>query len=132
MTHDTRKSEALFEFASQYLVAGVSGSARMNAALGHPVYLTHGDGCRLYDVDGQSYLDYNLSHGASFLGHNHPGVRQSHPAGAGHGRDLRLRDGASQPQWPRPSAASSPAWSRSALRTPGPRRRSRRSGWPGP
>ncbi|MEI8188934.1 MAG: aspartate aminotransferase family protein [candidate division NC10 bacterium] len=75
MTHETRKSEALFEVASQYLVAGVSGSARMNAAIGRPLYLTHGDGCRLTDVDGCTYLDYNLSHGASFLGHNHPGIR---------------------------------------------------------
>ena len=58
-------------------MAGVSGSARLNAALGRPVYLTHGDGCRLYDVDGQTYLDYNLSHGASFLGHNHPGIRKA-------------------------------------------------------
>lgn len=77
MDNATSKSEALFEFASQYLVAGVSGSARMNAALGRPVYLTHGDGCRLYDVDGNSYLDYNLSHGASFLGHNHPEIRKA-------------------------------------------------------
>ena len=61
MTHETSKSEALFEFASRFMVAGVSGSARMNAALGRPVYLTHGDGCRLYDVDGKCYLDYNLS-----------------------------------------------------------------------
>ena len=77
MRRDTSKSEALFQFASQYLVGGVSGSARLNAALGRPVYLTHGDGCRLYDVDGRSYLDYNLSHGASFLGHNHPGIRKA-------------------------------------------------------
>ena len=77
MTHETSKSDALFTFASQYLVAGVSGSARLNAALGRPVYLTHGDGCRLYDVDGKTYLDYNLSHGASFLGHNHPAIRKA-------------------------------------------------------
>jgi len=74
-THD--KSEALFDFASKYLVAGVSGSARLNAAIGRPVYLTHGDGCRLYDVDGNVYVDYNLSHGATFLGHNHPKIRKA-------------------------------------------------------
>ena len=74
-THD--KSEALFDFASKYLVGGVSGSARLNAAIGRPVYLTHGDGCRLYDVDGNVYVDYNLSHGATFLGHNHPQIRKA-------------------------------------------------------
>jgi len=77
MPDDTTKSDALFTFARQYLVAGVSGSARWNAALGRPVYLTHGDGCRLYDVDGRTYLDYNCSHGASFLGHNHPAIRKA-------------------------------------------------------
>jgi glutamate-1-semialdehyde 2,1-aminomutase len=74
-THE--KNEALFDFASKYLVGGVSGSARLNAAIGRPVYLTHGDGCRLYDVDGNVYLDYNLSHGATFLGHNHPQIRKA-------------------------------------------------------
>jgi len=77
MTDAQSKSAALFDFANQYLVAGVSGSARLNAALGRPVYLTHGDGCRLYDVDGKTYLDYNCSHGASFLGHNHPAIRKA-------------------------------------------------------
>lgn len=77
MTTVTSKSEALFDFASRYMVAGVSGSARLNAALGRPLYLTHGDGCRVYDVDGRAYIDYNLSHGATFLGHNHPKIREA-------------------------------------------------------
>jgi len=77
MTPASSKSAALFDYASQYLVAGVSGSARLNAALGHPLYLTRGDGCRVYDVDGRAYIDYNLSHGATFLGHNHPQVRKA-------------------------------------------------------
>jgi glutamate-1-semialdehyde 2,1-aminomutase len=77
MAGSSGKSEALYDFASRYLVAGVSGSARVNAAIGRPLYLTHGDGCRLYDVDGRAYIDYNLSHGATFLGHNHPAVRKA-------------------------------------------------------
>jgi len=77
MADGATHSDALFDFASRYLVAGVSGSARMNAALGRPLYLSRGDGCRLYDVDGRAYLDYNLSHGATFLGHNHPAVREA-------------------------------------------------------
>ena len=77
MTTDSSKSETLFEFANRYMVAGVSASARLNAALGRPLYLTRGDGCRVYDVDGKAYIDYNLSHGASFLGHNHPQIRKA-------------------------------------------------------
>ena len=77
MTANSDKSGALFDFAKQYLVSGVSGSGRFNAALGRPLYLTRGDGCRVTDVDGRTYLDYNLSHGATFLGHNHPGIRKA-------------------------------------------------------
>jgi glutamate-1-semialdehyde 2,1-aminomutase len=71
-----QKTEAIFDFAKQHMVAGVSASARFNAALGRPLYLTHGDGARIWDVDGKEYIDYNLSHGASFLGHNHPKIKE--------------------------------------------------------
>ncbi|MDA8219390.1 MAG: aspartate aminotransferase family protein [Dehalococcoidales bacterium] len=74
-TTGSGKTEALFDFANRHLVAGVSASARINAALGHPLYITRGDGCRLYDVDGREFVDYNLSHGATFLGHNNPEVK---------------------------------------------------------
>lgn len=77
MSTTGNKTEDLFHFAQQVLVGGVSGSARLNAALGRPLYLTHGDGCRLTDVDGRTYIDYNLSHGATFLGYNHPGIRKA-------------------------------------------------------
>lgn len=76
MTTGSEKTQQLFDFANRYLVAGVSGSARLNAATGLPLYLTHGDGCRVYDVDGREFIDYNLSHGATFLGHNHPRIRE--------------------------------------------------------
>ncbi|MHB1414223.1 MAG: aspartate aminotransferase family protein [Chloroflexota bacterium] len=76
-TTGSEKTQALFDYASRYMVAGVSGSGRYNAALGGPVYLTHGDGCRIYDVDGHEYIDYNLSHGATFLGHNHPRIKEA-------------------------------------------------------
>ncbi|MHB1133550.1 MAG: aspartate aminotransferase family protein [Chloroflexota bacterium] len=74
-TTGSDKTEALFDSASRYLVAGVSASGRINAALGRPLYITRGDGCRLYDVDGREFIDYNISHGATFLGHNHPGIK---------------------------------------------------------
>lgn len=74
---NARESERLFEFGNRYLVGGVSAAARINAALGRPLYLVRGDGCRLYDVDGREFYDYALSHGATFLGHNHPAIRQA-------------------------------------------------------
>jgi len=77
MATDSSKTGALFDLASQHLVAGVSASARFNAALGRPLILSRGDGCRLHDVDGREFIDYNLSHGATFLGHNHRGIREA-------------------------------------------------------
>ena len=70
-------SEKLFEFASQYLVGGVSSSIRLNPVLGHPFFLSRGDGAKLYDTDGREFLDMNMSFGASLLGHNHPKIKQA-------------------------------------------------------
>ena len=53
---------------------GVNASARLNGALGHPLFFARGEGAYLYDVDGHRYIDYCISHGASLLGHGHPGV----------------------------------------------------------
>ena len=40
----------------------------------HPLYLTHAEGARLYDVDGNSYLDFMLGAGPAILGHCHPAI----------------------------------------------------------
>src|SRR5262249_43332714 len=65
----------LYDAAGQVMVAGVSAAGRLNAALGRPILLRRGDGCRLYDVDGRELIDYNTSHGATFLGHNYQPIR---------------------------------------------------------
>ena len=69
------RAEALHEFASRYLPGGVCASARANAAIGHPFYVSRGDGALLYDLDGRPYIDMCTSHGASLLGHNHPAIK---------------------------------------------------------
>jgi len=68
-------NELLYEQAKQCLVAGVGAAGRFNGSLGHPVYFTRGDGAFLWGEDGRRYLDFNLSHGATILGHNHPVTR---------------------------------------------------------
>jgi len=65
----------LYQQAQRYLPGGVSATARANAAVGHPLYVSRGDGSRLYDVEGREYIDMCLSHGASLLGHNHPALK---------------------------------------------------------
>jgi len=71
------KHQELFEFSSQYLVGGVSSSIRLNSVLGHPFYVSRGDRSKIYDVEGQEFIDFNMSFGASLLGHNHPKIKQA-------------------------------------------------------
>ena len=66
--------EQLFDRARQYLPGGVSAAARAEVALGGPLFISRGDGARLYDVDGREFIDLSVSHGASLLGHNHPKI----------------------------------------------------------
>ena len=39
-----------------------------------PIEFTHGDGCRLFDVEGREYLDLVSGIGVASLGHAHPGL----------------------------------------------------------
>ncbi|MCL5985617.1 MAG: aspartate aminotransferase family protein [Actinobacteria bacterium] len=73
----TETGDKLYEFAKQYLVAGGSASARFNQALRRPLYLTNGKGSKIYDVDGNEYIDMCISHGGSILGHRHPKILEA-------------------------------------------------------
>ena len=53
--------------ASGSLAGGVSSGLR-RSAFPHPLYFTHGSGAKLYDVDGNEYLDYTLGWGPNILG----------------------------------------------------------------
>jgi glutamate-1-semialdehyde 2,1-aminomutase len=67
------KSAALLERAKKVLASGVSSEFRK---YNHPhaLFYTHGKGSRIYDVDGNEYLDFTLSQGPLILGHSHPEV----------------------------------------------------------
>lgn len=71
------RSDSLYESAKQYLPGGVCASARMNPAIKKPFFVSRGDGAYVYNVDGNEYIDMCISHGASFLGHNHPKLREA-------------------------------------------------------
>ena len=71
------KTRALHQRALKVMPGGVNASARLNSALGHPLFFERGEGAYLYDVDGHRYIDYCVSHGASLLGHGHPAVVQA-------------------------------------------------------
>ncbi len=68
------RTRALWDRARTVMPGGVNASARMNSALGHPLFMQRGEGAYLFDVDGNRYIDYCISHGASLLGHGHPAI----------------------------------------------------------
>src|SRR5947207_427391 len=41
---------------------------------GFPQFIERGDGCRIWDVDGNEYIDLMCSYGPIILGHRHPAV----------------------------------------------------------
>lgn len=68
-----KKSAELLERAKKVLAGGVASEFRK---YNHPhaIFYTHGKGSRIYDVDGNEYLDFTLSQGPLILGHSHPHV----------------------------------------------------------
>lgn len=66
----TSKSEALFKQALECIPGGVNSPVRAcNSVGGQPIFIERGDKARIYDVDGNVYIDYVLSWGPLILGH---------------------------------------------------------------
>jgi glutamate-1-semialdehyde 2,1-aminomutase len=65
-----QKSRELLERSRQSLVGGVSSPFR--AMFPVPLFFEDGQGARLTDVDGNSYVDYTLAWGPNILGYRHP------------------------------------------------------------
>ncbi len=72
------RSDDLFEIARACMPGGVSSPVRAYKAVGgSPVFIDHGYGAWLQDVDGNHYVDYVLSYGPLLIGHAHPKVVQA-------------------------------------------------------
>lgn len=68
-------SARLFERAQGLLPGGVNSPVRAFLKVGgEPFFVDRGEGCRLYDVDGNEYIDFVMSWGALMLGHTAPPV----------------------------------------------------------
>jgi glutamate-1-semialdehyde 2,1-aminomutase len=75
MIRSTENSQRLFGEATGLLPGGVSSPVRAFRAVGgSPLFIEHGEGAYLVDVDGNRYIDYVLSWGPLILGHAHPRV----------------------------------------------------------
>lgn len=69
----TKGSQAATARAKQVLPLGVPSSLQYYDP--HPVVVKHASGASMLDVDGNSYVDYNMGFGALFAGHVNPIVR---------------------------------------------------------
>lgn len=68
-------SKSLIERAVGSIPGGVNSPVRAYKAVGtHPVFVASAKGSKLYDVDGNEYIDYVASYGPLLLGHAHPVV----------------------------------------------------------
>jgi len=74
----TEKSRQLYERTLGVLIEGSSSSSRGPANFGkYPIFMERGRGSRIYDVDGNEYIDWMMAFGALPLGHAHPEIVQA-------------------------------------------------------
>lgn len=67
-----RGSEAIFERAKRVIPGGVNSPVRAFRAVGGtPPFIVKGEGCRIWDLDGNEYIDFVGSWGPLILGHSY-------------------------------------------------------------
>ncbi len=71
MTNATNRSQELYQRAQQRFAGGVGSGTRGPGGgwIHGPLYVTHGQGSHLWDVDGNEYIDYLMALGPLILGH---------------------------------------------------------------
>ncbi len=78
-----RRSKRLYRKASSLIPGGVNSPVRAFRAVGgDPPFISHARGSKIYDVDGNAYIDYVLSWGPMIAGHAHPRVVRAIKAAA--------------------------------------------------
>jgi glutamate-1-semialdehyde 2,1-aminomutase len=72
---EIRKSKKLYSKALELMPGGVNSPVRAFKAVGgSPLFIKKAKGSKIYDVDGNEYIDYVLSWGPMVLGHSHQSV----------------------------------------------------------
>ena len=74
----TFKSESLFKEAVKYIPGGVNSPVRAFKSVGgNPLFITKGEGSKIYDVDGNEFIEYIGSWGPHLFGHNPPFIKEA-------------------------------------------------------
>jgi glutamate-1-semialdehyde 2,1-aminomutase len=75
LAFSTERSQKMYERTVGVLIEGSSSSSRGPVTFGtYPIFMERGRGSRIYDVDGNEYIDWMMAFGALPLGHAHPEV----------------------------------------------------------
>lgn len=75
---DTTKSSQLFDEAQQYIPGGVNSPVRAFKSVGgSPLFIQKGEGSKIYDVDGNEFIEYIGSWGPHLFGHNPPFIKEA-------------------------------------------------------
>jgi glutamate-1-semialdehyde 2,1-aminomutase len=71
------ESARLYETAKTYFPGGVNSPVRAFKSVGGtPLFIKRGDGCRIWDEDGNGFIDFCFSWGPLILGHNNTRIRE--------------------------------------------------------
>ncbi|MET4081704.1 glutamate-1-semialdehyde 2,1-aminomutase [Pedobacter sp. UYP30] len=71
------KSAALYEKSKTYFPGGVNSPVRaFKSVYGTPLFIEKGDGCFIWDADGNQFIDFCNSWGPLILGHNNAKIRE--------------------------------------------------------
>ena len=72
---ESSKSLDAWQKAQQFIPGGVNSPVRNFSKVGgHPRFIARGEGSKIYDIDGNAYVDYVASWGPLILGHAHPSI----------------------------------------------------------
>jgi glutamate-1-semialdehyde 2,1-aminomutase len=72
---ESSKSLSAWQKSQQFIPGGVNSPVRNFSKVGgHPRFIDRGAGSKIYDIDGNEYIDYVASWGPLVLGHAHPDV----------------------------------------------------------
>ena len=72
------KSKSLFERAARVIPGGVNSPVRAFKSVGgDPLFIDRAEGARIFDADGNGYIDYVASWGPMILGHNNEKIRKA-------------------------------------------------------
>jgi glutamate-1-semialdehyde 2,1-aminomutase len=75
LPYTTERSTELYHRGLELMPGGVNSPVRAMRAIGRdPIFIARGEGSRIFDVDGNEYIDWVSSWGPLIAGHAHPAV----------------------------------------------------------